>query len=120
MTTRGCTHLIVKNWDSYPCGRPICDDAGKCKIHTAAAVAARAAKSDAKWEAAKLKMQEPHARIKELETALGHLVRGYDSGHGIPGVAPMPCWCEMAIGNPNVSFHSKGCMLARAAMEKCK
>jgi hypothetical protein len=27
------------------------------------------------------------------------------------------CWCEMAIGNPTVREHSKGCDLARAAIE---
>ena len=43
-----------------------------------------------------------------LETALRALKRGTD------GVKD--CWCEMAIDNPMMKGHSRGCLLARKAL----
>ncbi len=51
--------------------------------------------------------QQREALMDQLREALLELRRDSD------GVA---CWCEMAIGNPMVHGHSKGCELARAAL----
>jgi len=39
-----------------------------------------------------------------LETALKAVRRGKD------------CWCDMAIGHPLMNRHSRGCLLARKAL----
>ncbi len=47
-------------------------------------------------------------REDQLRDALLELRRDSDG---------LACWCEMAIGNPMVHDHSKGCQLARAALQ---
>lgn len=46
----------------------------------------------------------------ELVEALKELNRS--SGKG--------CWCEMAIGNPMVKDHSKGCLMAKQALKRAE
>ena len=57
-------------------------------------------------------LNDLHRRVEKLERALIGLKRGTDEA--------VICFCEMAIGHPNYTEHSKGCLAARKALNSDK
>ena len=75
MDTQGkCKHIVSQGWCSHPCGKNVWKD-GYCKIHHPESVAARRAKSEARWEEKKkqsawYKLEQANKRIAELESEI--------------------------------------------------